>query len=134
MVLDRFVAEDLPLQFRQEIGYGADLRPQRWGQVGRRGSAWYRRSGRDLVSAGPAFRPQPIGDREGEGFVHGCRSHRGARQAPDPQQHLAEIFDPLAAGFTASQVVARPLEVLAVEPVVEHRAGRDTGAAVALKT
>src|SRR2546423_6077164 len=59
MVLDRFVAKDLSLQFRQEIGYGADLRPHRWGQVGWPGSARYRRSGRDLVSAGPALRPEP---------------------------------------------------------------------------
>ena len=53
-------------------------------------------------------------------MVHRRRADRRARQPADAQEHLAEIFDPLATGLAAAQVVAGPFEILPIEPIVEH--------------
>ena len=51
-------------------------------------------------------------------------------QASDPDHHFAKCLDPFPARLATKKMVARPLQILAMQAVVEHRAGRDPGAAL----
>ena len=76
---------------------------------------------------------QAVRDREREGLIHRPGADRCVGQTADPQQHLAEILDPLPAGLAAPEMITRPFEILAIQSIVEDRTGRDPGAAIAVK-
>ena len=120
MVLQGLVPEDLSFQLGQQVWDAADFRSRRGRQVMGRRHHRRRKCGRDLEGSHVSLGPEAIRDGEREGLVHRRRADRRARQPADAQEHLAEIFDPLATGLAAAQVVAGPFEILPIEPIVEH--------------
>ena len=133
MVLQRLVPEDLPFQLGQKVRDAADLGAHRLRQLVWSGNRRRRLSRRHLEGSRGPFTAQLVRDRERESLVHRPGADHRARQTADAQEHLAKILDPLAARLAAAQMIARPLEILPIQAIVEDRTGRDAGAAILLK-